>query len=195
MRRGLPIVLSAASGTGKTTLSRMLLDVEKELTLSISYTTRAPRGREQNGVEYHFVDDKTFLDMIAHDAFIEHALVHGNRYGSSREWTREQLDAGHDVLFDIDVQGGAQLKRIFPEAVLIFLMPPSMEELERRLRGRGTDADEVIARRLDAARREIEAGQSYDHRVINQSLENALSDLREIIARSRVRFGTGVATG
>ena len=186
--QGFPVVLSAASGTGKTTLSKMLLDADPRLVLSISYTTRAPRGSEENGVDYHFVDVGTFEEMLARDAFIEHALVHGNRYGSSKEWTRAQLDAGRDVLFDIDVQGGAQIKRLFPEALLIFILPPSMEELERRLRRRGTDADDVIARRLDAARQENRAGlEGYDFVVVNERVEQALGDLAAILRASRLQ--------
>ena len=186
--QGFPVVLSAASGTGKTTLSKMLLDADPRLVLSISCTTRAPRGSEENGVDYHFVDVGTFEEMLARDAFIEQALVHGNRYGSSKEWTRTQLDAGRDVLFDIDVQGGAQIKKLFPEALLIFILPPSMEELERRLRRRGTDADDVIARRLDAARQEIKAGlEGYDFVVVNERIEQALGDLAAILRASRLQ--------
>lgn len=186
--QGFPVVLSAASGTGKTTLSKMLLDADPRLVLSISFTTRAPRGSEENGVDYHFVDVGTFEEMLARDAFIEQALVHGNRYGSSKEWTRAQLDAGRDVLFDIDVQGGAQIKKLFPEALLVFILPPSMEELERRLRRRGTDADDVIARRLDAARQEIRAGlEGYDFVVLNERVEQALGDLAAILRASRLQ--------
>lgn len=182
------MVLSAASGTGKTTLSKMLLDADPRLVLSISCTTRAPRGSEENGVDYHFVDVGTFEEMLARDAFIEQALVHGNRYGSSKEWTRAQLDAGRDVLFDIDVQGGAQIKKLFPEALLIFILPPSMEELERRLRRRGTDADDVVARRLDAARQEIKAGLAdYDFVVVNERVEQALGDLAAVLRASRLQ--------
>lgn len=180
-------MLSAASGTGKTTLSKMLLDADPRLVLSISYTTRAPRGSEENGVDYHFVDVGTFEGMIGRDAFIEHALVHGNRYGSSKEWTRAQLEAGRDVVFDIDVQGGAQIKKLFPEALLLFILPPSMDELERRLRRRGTDSDDVIARRLEAARQEIAAGLAhYDYVVVNERVEQALGDLLAILRATRL---------
>lgn len=184
---GFPVVLSAASGTGKTTLSKMLLDADARLVLSISYTTRAPRGSEENGVDYHFVDVGTFEGMIERDAFIEHALVHGNRYGSSKEWTQAQLESGRDVVFDIDVQGGAQIKKLFPNAVLLFILPPSLEELERRLRRRGTDSDEVIKRRLDAARQEIAAGIAhYDYVVVNERVETALADLLAILRTARI---------
>ena len=142
---------------------------------------------EENGVDYHFVDVGTFEGMLAQDAFIEHALVHGNRYGSSKEWTRKQLDGGGDVVFDIDVQGGAQIKKLFPEALLLFILPPSMQELEGRLRRRGTDSDEVIARRLEAARQEIAAGIAhYDYVVVNERVEQALGDLLAILRARRL---------
>lgn len=187
-RRGFPVVLSAASGTGKTTLSHLLLDSDKDLVLSVSYTTRKPRGAEEEGVDYHFVEAAAFEAMIERGAFIEHALVHGNHYGSSKEWTAAQLAAGRDVLFDIDVQGGRQLKQIFPEAVLVFILPPSMTELEQRLRRRGTDSDEVIAKRLAAARSEVSAGlDGYDYLVVNERLEQALGDLAAIVRAHRIR--------
>lgn len=187
-RRGFPVVLSAASGTGKTTLSHLLLDSDRSLVLSISSTTRAPRGEEEHGVDYHFVDVPTFEAMIARGAFIEHAKVHGNYYGSSREWTEAQLAQGKDVVFDIDVQGGRQIKAIYPEAVLVFILPPSMAELEGRLRRRGTDADDVISRRLAAARAEITAGLAdYDYLVVNERLEQALGDLTAILRSHRIR--------
>lgn len=187
-RRGFPVVLSAASGTGKTTLSHLLLDSDRSLVLSISTTTRAPRGSEEHGVDYQFVDVATFEAMIARGAFIEHARVHGNHYGSSREWTEAQLAQGRDVLFDIDVQGGRQIKKLFPEAVLIFILPPTMDELEGRLRRRGTDSDEVIERRLAAARAEITAGlRDYDYLVVNERLDQALGDLSAIVRTHRIR--------
>ncbi len=186
--QGIPVVLSAASGTGKTTLAKMLLDADPRLVLSVSCTTRPPRGSEEDGVDYHFVDVGTFEAMIARAAFIEHALVHGNRYGSSKEFTSAQLDAGRDVLFDIDVQGGAQLKALFPQALLVFLVPPSMDELERRLRRRGTDTDDVIKRRLDAARQEISAGLAgYDFVIVNERIEQALGDLAATVRSSRLQ--------
>lgn len=187
MRRGFPLILSAASGTGKTTLSRLLLDADPALVLSISTTTRAPRGAEREGVEYHFVDVPTFQDLIARDAFLEHAHVHGNFYGSSRPWTDAQLAAGHDVVFDIDVQGGRQIKAAYPAAVLVFILPPSLAELEQRLRRRGTDANDVIERRLTAARAEIDVGlDDYDYLVVNDALDRALGDLLAIVRSHRI---------
>ncbi len=186
--KGFPVVLSAASGTGKTTLARMLLESDDNLTLSISTTTRAPRGEEQDGRDYHFVSTAEFDAMIGRDAFIEWAEVHGHRYGSSREWTDQTLNTGKDVMFDIDVQGGQQIRRLFPNACLIFLVPPSMEVLESRLRGRGTDDDATIDRRMLAARDEIRAGlASYDYVLTNATLERAIFDLLSIVRAHRLR--------
>lgn len=182
------MVLSAASGTGKTTLSHRLLAVDPRLALSISYTTRAPRGQERNEVDYHFVDDAAFDAMVARNAFVEWANVHGKRYGTSAEKTRELLDAGIDVLFDIDVQGGEQLQRRFPETVLIFLFPPSMEVLASRLRGRMTDDAAEIDRRLQTAREEVERGGSnYTYGVVNDDLQRAEADLAAIVRSERLR--------
>lgn len=187
-RRGFPVVLSAASGTGKTTLAHMLLDGDRALKLSVSYTTRQPRRGEKDGVDYHFVDEESFRSMIDRGAFLEWAEVHGNLYGSSAEWTERMLEQGHDIVFDIDVQGGRQVKERFPEACLIFLVPPSMEVLEARLRQRGTDEEEVIARRLSAAREEIRAGlESYDYVITNDRLDRALFDLTAILRVERLR--------
>lgn len=187
-RKGLPVVLSAASGTGKTTLCHRLLAADPRLALSISYTTRQPRGQERNGVDYHFVDDATFDAMVARNAFVESANVHGKRYGTSSEKARELLDAGIDVLFDIDVQGGEQLQKRFPETVLIFLFPPSMEVLASRLRGRQTDSAEEIERRLQTAREEIErGGGSYTYIVVNDDLQRAEADLAAIVRSERLR--------
>jgi guanylate kinase len=186
--RGLPVVFSAPSGTGKTTLCQRLLAMDPRLALSISYTTRAPRGQERNGVDYHFVEDATFDAMVTRNAFAEWAIVHGNRYGTSAERTAELLERGIDVLFDIDVQGGEQLKRRFPETVLIFLVPPSMEMLASRLRGRATDSAEVIDLRLDAARAEIErGGQGYTYLVVNADISRAETDLVAIVRAERLR--------
>lgn len=187
-RRGFPVVLSAASGTGKTTLAHMLLDGDRALKLSVSYTTRQPRRGEKDGGDYHFVNEESFRSMIDRGAFLEWAEVHGNLYGSSAEWTERMLEQGHDVVFDIDVQGGRQVKERFPEACLIFLVPPSMEVLEARLRQRGTDEEEVIARRLSAAREEIRAGlESYDYVITNDRLDRALFDLTAILRVERLR--------
>lgn len=187
-RRGFPVVLSAASGTGKTTLSHLLLDGDPKLQLSVSYTTRDPRGEEQDGVDYHFVDVGRFREMIDHGDFLEHAEVHGNFYGSSAASTKRRLDEGVDILFDIDVQGGRQIQERFPSACLIFILPPSLEALEDRLRGRATDAEEVISRRMAAARQEISAGlDTYDYVVTNDGLDRAIADLHAIVRAHRLK--------
>lgn len=181
-RKGFPIVLSAPSGTGKTTLAHLLVNSMDKLVLSISYTTRGIRGAEQDGVNYHFVDRPSFQHMINQGDFLEWALVHGNFYGSSAAWTSANLDHGKDVLFDIDVVGGMQIKKHYPDAVTIFITPPSFEELEKRLLRRGTESHEHIKQRLEAAKDEIMVGlKSYDYVINNEKLDRALFDLTSII--------------
>jgi guanylate kinase len=179
-------VVAAPSGAGKTTLVRLLLDSEPEVHLSISYTTRSPRPGEENGCEYHFVDVATFRVMMARGDFLEWAEVHGNFYGTSKKWIAEQLAEGSDVLFEIDWQGAQQVREAFPEALGIFILPPSMEELTRRLTGRGTDSLDVIERRLAAAQAEMRHVVEFDYVIINDSLERALEDLRAVVRASRL---------
>ncbi|WP_153129933.1 guanylate kinase [Dechloromonas hortensis] len=181
-------VVAAPSGAGKTTLVRMLLDSEAGVHLSISHTTRSPRPGEQDGREYHFVDAAEFRAMIERHQFLEWAEVHGNFYGTSKTWIAEQLAAGHDVLLEIDWQGAQQVRKQFPGAIGIFILPPSMEELERRLTGRGTDAADVIARRLAAAQAEMRHVGEFDYVIINNELEVALTDLCAVVRASRLRF-------
>ena len=193
---GLLLVLSAPSGAGKTTLAHRLLQEFPEARFSISTTTRAPRGKEQDGVDYHFVDTRTFNQMIDRGEFIEWAEVYGHFYGSSRSIVEEADRSRGIAVFDIDVQGGTAIKRKYPEAVLVFIFPPSIEELERRLRGRGTDADEVIQRRLLAARAEMEKGaSSYDALIINDQVDRAFGDLRSVVIAERCRRGRVDLTG
>ena len=181
-RKGFPIVLSAPSGTGKTTLAHLLVNSRDKLILSVSYTTRPMRGSEQDGVSYHFVDDRQFQAMINDNKFLEWAKVHGHHYGSSAAWTLENLANGRDVLFDIDVQGGLQIKKHFHDAVTIFITPPSFEELEKRLLKRGTETHEKIKKRLSSARDEIMVGlDNYDYVINNENLDRALFDLTSII--------------
>jgi guanylate kinase len=180
-------VVAAPSGAGKTTLVRLLLERQADIKLSISFTTRGPRPGEQNGREYHFVDVDTFRGMTARDEFLEWAEVHGNFYGTSKKWISEQLTAGNDVLLEIDWQGAQQVRKLFPQAIGVFILPPSMEELERRLTGRGTDAAEVIARRLAAAQAEMRHVGEFDYVIINNQLEEALSDLLAVVRASRLR--------
>lgn len=193
---GLLVVLSAPSGAGKTTLAHMLKKEFPEAEISVSYTTRSPRGAEANGRDYHFVDPLTFKQMIDRNEFVEWAEVHGNFYGSSKEVIGQSYRARGMALFDIDVQGGTSIKRKYPDAVTIFILPPSMEELERRLRSRGTDSDDVIQRRMLAARAECEKGaQSYDYLVINDRLEEAFLQLRSVLIAERTRRGRVDITG
>lgn len=176
-RRGRLVVVSAPSGTGKSTVCRALVARREEVEVSISYTTRAPRGAERDGVEYHFVDDATFDAMIARGAFLEWAPVHDRRYGTARADVDALLDAGKDVLFDIDVQGGQQIKQVVPDALLVYILPPSLAELVARLTGRGTETPEQIAGRLRTAIWELEQGFDYDCHVLNDDLEAAIADL------------------
>ena len=193
-RKGIPIVVSAPSGGGKTTLCRRLMEKLSGLEFSISHTTRAPRGKEQDGVDYHFVSEAEFKTLIAEDKFLEWAEVHGNYYGSSLEAARKQLSAGRDVLFDIDIQGGYQIKEKMPEAVLIFIVPPSMKVLEERLRGRASDTEEVIQKRLKAAREEIEGAVNYSHWIINDDLDCALETFSSVVVAGRVEQSDKQAT-
>ena len=188
MRQGIPIVVSAPSGGGKTTLCRRLMEKLSGLEFSISHTTRAPRGQEKDGVDYHFVSEDEFKKLISEDKFLEWAEVHGNYYGSSLDAARKQLAAGRDVLFDIDIQGGYQIKEKMPEAVLIFIVPPSMKVLEERLRGRASDAEEVIQKRLKAAREEIEGAVKYSHWIINDELDCALETFSSVVVAGRVEL-------
>jgi guanylate kinase len=188
---GLLLVLSAPSGAGKTTLAHRFRARHPDAVFSVSATTRAPRGAERDGVDYHFVGPARFAELVAQGALAEWAEVHGQRYGTLRATVDEALRAGRIAVFDIDVQGGAQLRRAFPvEAVTVLVVPPSEAELARRLRGRSTDSDEVIARRLAAARAEVDAGlASYDYAVVNDELDAAVARLEAIAAHERAIRG------
>ncbi len=180
-------VVAAPSGAGKTTLVRLLLERQADIQLSISNTTRSPRPGEQNGREYHFTTVDDFRGMISRGEFLEWAEVHGNFYGTSKKWIADRLAEGHDVLLEIDWQGAQQVRKLFPAAIGIFILPPSMAELERRLTGRGTDAAEVIARRLAAAQAEMRHVGEFDYVIINNQLEEALADLLAVVRASRLR--------
>lgn len=181
------LVISAPSGTGKTTIARRLVAEVPNSIFSISCTTRAPRGRERDGVDYHFIDESKFRGMVQHDLFAEWAEVHNNFYGTPRSVVDDAKLYGRLALFDIDVQGGEQLKARFPEAVTVLVLPPSYEELERRLRARGTDGDAVIQKRLLAAQAEIRRGRSYDYSIVNDDLERAVADVHAIVRAERAR--------
>ncbi|WP_371869296.1 guanylate kinase [Anaeromyxobacter diazotrophicus] len=187
---GLLLVLSAPSGAGKTTLARLFLAGHPEARFSVSATTRAPRGAERDGVDYHFVTRDRFAELVAADALAEWAEVHGQRYGTLRDTVEESLAAGRVAVFDIDVQGGAQVKARWPgQAATVFVLPPSLEELERRLRTRSTDPDAAIARRLGAARSEIERGLAqYEYVIVNDELAAAQRQLEAIVAHERARL-------
>ena len=187
MAAGSLFIVAAPSGAGKTTLVRKLLELDTAVQLSISYTTRSPRPGEQNGREYHFVDAAEFRVMRERGDFLEWAEVHGNFYGTSRVWLARQMEAGRDVLLEIDWQGAQQVRKQFPEAVGIFILPPSLAELEHRLRGRGTDSEEVIARRLTAAVGEMRHVDEFDFAIINNDLDVALKDLAAAVHAARLR--------
>jgi guanylate kinase len=180
-------IVSAPSGSGKSTLVNELFKMVDRLDFSISYTTRPPRGSEQNGKEYFFVSRETFEAMIAADEFLEHATVFGNYYGTARRFLREAEAHGNDLLLDIDVQGASKIKEKIPDAVSIFILPPDREKLEWRLRTRGLDSEAVIRRRLDTARREIENYSKYDYILVNNVLEQSADQLKDIVLAERLR--------
>ncbi len=180
--RGRLFVLSAPSGAGKTTLTRALLDADPDLRFSVSFTTRAPRGGELDGRDYFFVDRRRFEAMIAAGELLEHAQVFGNYYGTGRAQIERHTSAGRNVILDIDWQGARQVRVAMPESVLVFIMPPSLAELERRLRGRATDSDEVIRRRLGEALDEMRHWHEFDYVVINEEVAGAVAALRAIMS-------------
>lgn len=180
-------VVSAPSGAGKTSLVRALLKADPELRLSVSYTTRAPRPGEIDGEHYHFVDSATFDRMIEQGAFVEYARVFDNAYGTAEATLREVLEGGQDLLLEIDWQGARQVRERLPEAVSIFIMPPSLQALEERLRGRGQDAEAVIARRMAQAKDELAHHDEYDYLIVNDDFDQALRDLKVVLTAERLR--------
>ena len=187
-RRGLLIVLSSPSGAGKSTISRMLLDSNPAITMSVSATTRPKRPGERDDIDYHFVDDREFDAMIAAGDFVEWAPVFGFRYGTPKVPVKDALRDGRDILFDIDWQGTQQLHAAMGEdLVRIFLLPPSMDELERRLHDRGTDSDEVIAERMARAAGEISHWAEYDYVLVNYDTDKCVADVRAIVAAERLK--------
>jgi guanylate kinase len=186
--RGLLFVVSSPSGAGKTTLCNRLRAEFPRLEFSVSYTTRTPRAGEKNGVDYHFVDQPTFQEMISRDDFAEYAMVHGHMYGTSARLVGEALQQGRDLLFDVDYQGGGKLKQSFPnDVVLVFILPPSIRALEERLRRRATDADDVIERRLRVARQELRHYDEYDFLVMNDDIDRAYDALRAVYLSAQHR--------
>lgn len=179
------IVVSAPSGAGKTTLCRRLLEDFPGLRLSVSSTTRPPRGTEQQGREYFFLTREEFEDKIRRNGFAEWAQVHGNYYGTSLETLERAWESGKAVLLDIDVQGAASLRKLYgKDCVTVFIAPPSFEELERRLRARGTDAEPVIRKRLENAREEMGRAREFDHVVVNQDLDSAYEQLKALVTQA-----------
>jgi guanylate kinase len=181
-------IVSAPSGAGKTTLVRALLAADPAVHLSISYSTRAPRSNEVNGRDYHFVTRAEFEAMQARGEFLESAEVHGNLYGTSRAWIESQMASGCDILLEIDWQGALQVRKAMPQAVAIFVLPPSIEALAERLAQRATDDAEVIRRRLLAARAEIAHVYDFDYVIINKDFEEASRDLSSIVRAERLRL-------
>jgi guanylate kinase len=193
-RRGLMLALSSPSGAGKTTLSRRLLERDADITMSVSATTRPPRQGEQEGKDYFFVSASMFTGMVGGNAFLEHALVFGNHYGTPKEPVMLALAKGRDVLFDIDWQGTQQLRQqAGDDLVSIFVLPPSHDELERRLRARAQDAEDVVAQRMARAGNEISHWAEYDYVVVNDTLEHALEKVRTILAAERMKRGRQTA--
>ena len=183
--KGKLFVITAPSGAGKSSLIDALLRDDPSVKLSISYTTRAPRPGEQNGREYHFVDDAAFLAMRSSGEFLESAEVHGYRYGTSKNVIREALERGQDLILEIDWQGARQVRSLYPDCVGIFILPPSFEELERRMRARGQDSEAVIRRRLENAREELTHAEEFDYAIINKDFDTARRELAEIIQKER----------
>ena len=186
-RTGILFVVSAPSGAGKTTLCRELIDRFADLRQSVSFTTRQVRAGEQDGTDYHFVDPDAFEQMVADKGLAEWAEVHGNMYGTSLETLEQGAAEGIDLLLDIDCQGAAQLKKNYRQGVFVFILPPDLVELERRLRGRGTDAEEVIRRRLKNAKEEMAQAGWYDYFIVNDDFQTALQQLSSIVIAERCR--------
>lgn len=187
MSRGLLIVVSGASGTGKGTVCKKILADMPEITYSISATTRKPRAGEVDGREYYFLTRDEFQTWIGEEKFLEYAEVYGNFYGTPLNKIEERLNHGEDIILEIDVQGALNVKRKCPEGVYIFLLPPSLEELKRRIEGRGTETPESLTRRLNAAVAEIKIGLQYDYAVVNDSVDNAAAQIKAILTAERCK--------
>ena len=187
-KRSLIIVISAPSGVGKTTLSKRLLQVSSSFTYSVSFTTRVPRKNEIEGVDYYFISQEEFKKMIDQDKFVEWAQVHGELYGTSAELLDKAIEIKKDVVLEVDVQGGIKIKKRYPEAVLIFLLPPSWQELEKRLNKRATEGIAKIRERIKQAKKEITYAHYYDYLVVNNEINKALSDISNIVRAERCRI-------
>ena len=181
-------VVAAPSGAGKSSLVKALMELDAQIQPSVSHTTRAPRGQEKHGREYYFASKEEFDAMVLGDAFVEWANVHGNRYGTSKKAIADRMATGADVVLEIDFQGALQIKRTFPNAVLVFILPPSWEELRARLERRGEDAPDVIEMRLKNAAEEMAQAKEFDFVIINELFERALFDLKAIVHAQRLKF-------
>ncbi len=182
------LVVAAPSGAGKSSLVNALVERDANLVVSISFTTRAQRSGEVQGREYHFVSREEFLAMRERSEFLESAEVHGNFYGTSRKWIESEMRGGHDIVLEIDCQGAAQIRSLFPDVVSVFILPPSRPELERRLRDRGTDSEAEIARRMKNADAEMQRAGEFDYAIINASFSDAQKALQAIVLAARLRF-------
>jgi guanylate kinase len=180
-------IISAPSGAGKTSLVHALLNINPHIDLSVSYTTRDPRPGEHDGKDYHFVSHETFLAMAKRGEFLESAKVYGNLYGTSQTWISQGITKGRDILMEIDWQGAAQIRRLFPESISIFILPPSMEALGQRLKGRGKDNDEVIAKRMAAVREDVAHVAEFNYVIINDNLNVALRELNAVVISAGLR--------
>lgn len=186
MAKGNLYIVTAPSGAGKTTLVKALLAADPHIQLSVSFTTRAPREGEVNGRDYHFVERAEFERMISNCEFLEYAEVYGNYYGTSQTWINSVIESGRDILLEIDWQGAQQVRRLFPDAIGIFVLPPSLDVLEQRLRGRGKDSDEVIARRMKVAREEISHVDEADYVIVNEHVDDAVRDIIAVVRAGRL---------
>ncbi len=187
MDEGLLLVVSGPSGSGKGTICRELLNRHQNINFSISATTRKPRKGEDHGINYFFIGEEKFKDMIRKEEFLEYANVHGNYYGTPKNYVFEKMEQGENIILEIDVQGALQVRKVCPEAVLIFILPPSMEELKNRIVKRGTESEEDISRRLENAYKEMELGKNYDYVVMNDQVITAVEKIESIITAEKTR--------
>lgn len=181
MAKGKLIIVSAPSGAGKTSLVAALVTDDDSLCVSVSHTTRPKRPKEEDGVNYHFTDEQTFLNMLQDGDFLESAEVYGHHYGTSQKWVNEQLEKGQDVVLEIDWQGAAQVRNLYPESCYIFILPPSLETLTERLRHRAQDDEAIIAKRMEEARTVLQHVCEADYMVVNDEFDTALADIRAIL--------------
>jgi guanylate kinase len=186
MNKGVLFIVAAPSGAGKTSMVKALLKNDPSIRLSVSYTTRAPRPGEVDGKDYHFVSRDVFLEMASRGEFLESAEVYGNYYGTSQTWIAGEIAAGHDILLEIDWQGASQVKRHFPDAVSVFILPPSLSALRNRLNNRGQDKQEVIEKRMAAACEDISHAGEFDYIIVNDDFDQALLDLTAVVNASRL---------